>query len=134
MTRNIVTPQANIYGRNSLSPPPPQALIFSDPPFSKIEIESCPPPISAERVHWYCDGITDYYQNIRSNSYFIFICIQMNIKTCTLCISLSKRVSSYIVFKVIFFFTLVFISFRNSSIFLQLFLNSHGMIIPQNIT
>ena len=119
MTRNIVYPQVNICGSNSLSPP--RYSFFLILPFSKFGTES---PSPAEMGCWYCGDVADCYQSIWPNSYFIFICIQMNIKACTFFILFSERVSSYMVFK-IFFFILVFISLRNSYIFLQLFLDSH---------
>ena len=125
-TRNIVIPQGKYMWQEFLSPSRHSLFLWSYF-FQNLRQKVAPSP-QIEKRCWYFGDIGDCYQNVWHNSYFILIYIQMNIKACIFCILFSKSVSSYIVFKVIFFFIFVFISFRNSSIFLQLFLNSHWKV------
>ena len=65
LARNIVSPQANICGRNSLNPPP-SPHFFSDPLrfFSKFGTETCPPPSKKTGRRWYCG---DWFNKITKN-------------------------------------------------------------------
>ena len=53
LTRNIVSPRANIHDRNSLSPPLHPTDFFLIPTFSKCRTESDPSPAERGR-DWYC--------------------------------------------------------------------------------